>query len=241
MCDSARGDVEPKRGAQCPECDATMKPFALPHPLLLHWILNPGLAVNELVLGQRIPRSMYVCKSCDRPYAERSYVVCPSCGGVHKGMLWTRRNAFGHWFGYVCPTCDGVIPCLWNLTSLAVLLVTFPLWWLPVRRIRPRWLAIERRRIGTAVGKEPPLPTLESWLLLGIFGWGLPVWAIVTMVMVLLRKGGTRFQTFAVHALFLPAWLLGGALWGWIVSWLMGRPGARKVPEEPDDQGQSPG
>ncbi|RZS94996.1 hypothetical protein BC751_0509 [Cecembia calidifontis] len=26
------------------------------NPLMLHWILNPGLANNELIMGQRIPK-----------------------------------------------------------------------------------------------------------------------------------------------------------------------------------------
>ena len=24
--------------------------------MMLHWILNPGLAINELILGQRVPK-----------------------------------------------------------------------------------------------------------------------------------------------------------------------------------------
>ena len=24
--------------------------------MVLHWILNPGLAINELILGQRVPK-----------------------------------------------------------------------------------------------------------------------------------------------------------------------------------------
>jgi hypothetical protein len=207
-----RGVAGPESEVRCPECSESMKPFALPHPLLLHWILNPGLAFNELALGQRIPKRMYVCKSCDRPYTERNYVVCPSCAGIHRGMLWARRNALGHWFGYVCPSCGGVIPCLWNLTSLAILIVTFPVWWLPARYMKPRWLAFERRRIGAVTGDGPPLPTREGWLLLGIFAWGLPVWAIVTAVALLRKSGGATFDAFARYVLFLPVALLGGAL-----------------------------
>ncbi len=235
MREGERGADDPERGARCPECSAAMKPFALPHPLLLHWILNPGLAFNELVLGQRIPRGTYVCKSCERPYAERNYVTCPSCGGIHPAMLWARRNGFGHWFGYVCPSCAGVIPCLWNLTSLAILTLTFPIWWLPARYIRPRWLAFERRRIGAVAGDGPPLPTREGWLLLGVFAWGLPVWAIVTVVMLVRKGGGMSFNAFARHTLFLPVALLAGALWGWIMSWFTGRFGAEKTARNPDE------
>ena len=33
------------------------KVWKLPHPMLIHWVLNPGLAFNELILGQRVPKN----------------------------------------------------------------------------------------------------------------------------------------------------------------------------------------
>jgi hypothetical protein len=33
------------------------------NPLMLHWIINPGLAINELILGQRIPKITLVEKN----------------------------------------------------------------------------------------------------------------------------------------------------------------------------------
>lgn len=35
--------------------------------MMLHWILNPGLAINELILGQRVPKVSLEDKSVDKP------------------------------------------------------------------------------------------------------------------------------------------------------------------------------
>ena len=53
------------------------KVWKLPHPMLIHWILNPGLAFNELILGQRIPKITLIDKTSDAPLMERQYVPCP--------------------------------------------------------------------------------------------------------------------------------------------------------------------
>jgi hypothetical protein len=115
-----------------------------------HMILNPGIAVYELVLGQRVPRQMFVCKSCALPLVDRSYVHCSGCNVFHSGRIWSHKNAFGHWLGYVCPSCGAGIPCMWNLTSYFVLAVTAPIWYLPVRRLRKKWVGIQQTGIEQA-------------------------------------------------------------------------------------------
>lgn len=106
-----------------------MKRFELPNWMLLHWILNPGLVINELVLGQRLPKLTLTCTECALPLPERSYVPCPHCNTVHEARIWGGRNAFGNWRGYVCPTCNTRIPAIWNLTSLVVLALLSPVWY----------------------------------------------------------------------------------------------------------------
>ena len=103
------------------------KVWQLPHPMVLHWVLNPGLAFNELILGQRLPKVMLVDKTSDAPLMERQYVPCPECNVLTDARVWGGSRSKGHWFGYVCPGCNGRIPCLWNLTSLVLLALTFPL------------------------------------------------------------------------------------------------------------------
>ena len=112
-----------------------------------HMFLNPGIAINELLLGQRTPKNLYVCKSCSLPLLDRSYVHCRACETFHNGRIWSQKNAFGNWFGYVCPSCGGSIECLWNLTSYAVLALTAPLWLLPAKRLRAKHLAKQLHRI----------------------------------------------------------------------------------------------
>jgi hypothetical protein len=119
---------------------------------LMYWhiILNPGMAFNELVLGQRIPQQLFVCKSCTSPLIDRGYVHCPSCDVFHAGRIWSHKNAFGHWLGYVCPSCGAGIPCLWNITSCIILAVTAPIWYLPVKRLKRTWVERQHKRIGQA-------------------------------------------------------------------------------------------
>lgn len=120
------------RGCSCPRCGATsLKSRKLPHPLLLHWTLNPGLVLNELLLGQRVASLQLICESCPGPQRERTFVPCPSCQVVHDERVWAGANAFGNWLGLICPTCSKRIPCLWNVVSLGVLAITAPLWYLP--------------------------------------------------------------------------------------------------------------
>ena len=121
------------------------KIWALPHPIVLHWVLNPGLMFNELILGQRQPKVSLIDKESDKSLLERCYIPCPHCETLNDNRLWGKRNTFGHWFGLVCPSCHQVIPCLWNIFSLAVLAITFPLWYFPARFFRQRWLEKEKR------------------------------------------------------------------------------------------------
>src|SRR5688572_8021958 len=90
------------------------------HPAMLHWMINPGLMINELLLGQRIPKVMLVEKDKSKPLGERTFIPCPHCKTVHPGMKWSPQNgtSYKNWFGFYCDSCDKVIPCLWNFTSL---------------------------------------------------------------------------------------------------------------------------
>ena len=118
----------------CPKCASNkLKRVELPNLLLLHWVINPGLAVNELLLGQRVPKLSLECQECKLPLLERSLVPCPHCGVVHDARLWAGKSAFGNWLGPVCPSCSHRIPALWGLASRVVLAMTSPVWYLPYR------------------------------------------------------------------------------------------------------------
>ena len=158
---------------------------ALPHPLSLLWVLFPAFMFNELILGQRLPKVTLIEKKSDKPLEERCYIPCPHCEMLNDRRLWaTKGNAFGQWFGLVCPNCHQIIPCLWNIFSLAILTVTFPLWYFPVRFFRHRWIENEKERL--ADGLERPLlqatsiHSLRIGIVSGVSAW--VMWVIFEIV-----------------------------------------------------------
>ena len=164
---------------------------ALPHPFILLWVLFPACMFNELILGQRLPKVTLIEKESDKPPEERSYVPCPHCETLNDRRLWaTKGNAFGHghWFGLVCPSCHQIIPCLWNIFSLAILAITFPLWYFPVRFFRHRWIAKEKERLAKAL--ERPLlqaTSIIDSLSIGIT-CGISVW-VMWVILEVVRNG----------------------------------------------------
>jgi hypothetical protein len=124
--------------------------MALPDLLYLHWILNPGLMVNELLLGTRIPKKTIVCERCPDSLGYRSYVHCPACGMIHSAMIWSGSNGFGHWLGLICPDCGARIPSLLNVTSWLVWSMLSPVFWLLWWLFGEKYLAWEKARAVTA-------------------------------------------------------------------------------------------
>jgi hypothetical protein len=191
--------------------------WKLPHPLLLHWVLNPGLAFNELFLGQRTPKVILIDKTSSAPLMERQYVPCPHCKALNDARLWAKGNAFGHWFGYVCRECGGRIPCLWNLTSLIILAATFPIWiWLKVFA-EERWLERERRRIKR-VAVRPLIGARQvSWARMGLM-YGLLMFGLMAgprIVQHRLSPGGIALQ--------LVVWLGAGCIFGITMKLILGK------------------
>jgi len=164
------------------------KILAFPHPLILFLVLNPFEIFNELLLGQRIPKVTLIDKESDKPRTERTYVPCPHCETLNDARLWEKENAFGNWYGLVCPSCHQVIPCLWSIFSLVVLAITFPLRYFPERFFRRRWLEIEKERL-TNVLERPVIQTksINNWLLInsllrGTLYVGVPMWLIFAVI-----------------------------------------------------------
>jgi hypothetical protein len=140
------------------------KVYKLPHPLMLHWIINPGLAINEVILGQRIPCVIVTEKDKSKPLMERQYFPCKKCGTYNDARLWSKKNALGHWFGYICPHCGEKIPCLWNITSIIILTFTFPIWiWIKIK-FEKNWLEKEKLRLSDFKIEALPTVTKPSWI-----------------------------------------------------------------------------
>lgn len=222
--------VEADRRAQSYDT-AKYDVWALPRLVLLHWVLNPGLVFNEVVLGQRVPRAMLVERQSPQPLSDRFLVPCPHCAAVHPGRLWGGWNAFCHWLGYVCPGCGGFIPGLWNVFSLLLLAALLPLWIVPLLLFRERWRQYEFRRVRRALASLPSHARRTAWVRTGVLGWGGTMWlllGVLPQVWALLHGGEPDWEEAAVQ---LPMWLLAGWFWGmWMKRW-MNKPGtARKVP-----------
>ncbi|MBM7073482.1 hypothetical protein JQC92_15820 [Shewanella sp. 202IG2-18] len=159
--------------------------WKLPNLLLIHWVINPALAFNELILGQRLPKITLIDKTSDAPLLERQYIPCPHCESLHDARLWSKRNAFGHWFGYVCPSCSEKIPCLWNLTSLLILAVTFPIW-VPIKHFcESKWLQFEKQRLSKAQHQPLVKASPKLWLKLGV------LFGLIMFIVTLMAKGAT--------------------------------------------------
>ena len=189
----------------------------LPDPLVLNWVLNPLIVFNELIFGQRLPKVTLIDKKSDKSSMEGSYIPCPHCDTLHDSRLWAKGNAFEHWFGFVCPSCHEIIPCLWNIFSLAILAITFPLWYIPARFFRRRWLEKEKERLAKVL--ERPLIQAKSinWLLIEAFAGGVSIcmaYVIWVISWVLLDvRDGIEWDLRAEMFGGLPYGLLIGLMW----------------------------
>jgi hypothetical protein len=116
--------------------------------LILHWIINPAMAINELLLGQRVPKGLLKNNSIDKTLFGGIYLVCPHCNHLNDSRIWSLENnrAFGNWFGLYCPNCGGIIPCVRNLTAAVLIFVTSPVWIWFRNSLKKKWLAAQPAR-----------------------------------------------------------------------------------------------
>ncbi|MEQ8406374.1 MAG: hypothetical protein RKE49_14855 [Oceanicaulis sp.] len=140
------------------------------HPLNLHWRLNPALAVNELILGQRQPAVLWIERDASRPLLQRQYVPCPHCHALNHGMLY-KHVAFGAYAGLVCAACGEKIPTLKNALTWLVLIITWPIWKPLEGPVGGRLLARQRAKLAGAdtakAENAPPPSALRMGLLFG--------------------------------------------------------------------------
>ena len=96
------------------------KVWALPHPLLVHWIVNPGIAFNELALGQRIPKQIFIEQDVEGSLIDRQYLRCEACGEMTSYRVYKDAGLMtGLYHGIPCMHCEANIPMLSNfLTGL---------------------------------------------------------------------------------------------------------------------------
>lgn len=187
------------------------KVIELPAPSLVHWILNPGLAINELALGQRIATRTLVDQKAEGPLFERTYLECKACGALHPSRLWA-KSAVGNWFGLICPKCEVKIPTLLNAFSFILLIPTSPVWY-------PLKLAFEKklhsRQLARLRSDETPIATGKPLSLprgLAVGG----VWAAVMFIFFAFVMSPITGVSLTLEKLFLMAALCaaGGVVLG---------------------------
>lgn len=88
--------------SQCPTCGAhnarpTVRGFGK-----WHWILNPALAVNEVLFGQRVVRDAQACQECGADFA-----YCATCNESIDSGRWRSPRAR-------CGACGTAFPPLRN-------------------------------------------------------------------------------------------------------------------------------
>ena len=193
-------------------------------PVIIHWILNPGLVINELILGQTIPKVMLIERKGKNPFYQRSLVPCPHCGTLHNGLKWSSQNrtAFKNWFGYYCDNCNQIIPVQRNLTSLIVLTIAFPVWGWFRKTLKQNWLDKQPERYKNLNLEIPEKKnTTKNWLKTGLF-LGFFMYIIMTFIFPLFEQKQITQKNMLTG---IPIWLIGGLGFGYIMKFWMNRRG----------------
>lgn len=183
------------------------------HPFMLHWVLNPGLVINELILGQRVPKTMLIEKDSNKTLREKTKIPCPYCKMLHSGLKWsTKNNAFKNWFGLYCDNCEKTIPCLTNLTSYLILGLTFPIWIWFIVNWKKNWLEFQPDRYKNLDLESLPDPYEGiGWVKQGL-SWGLVMFVFMTLWIPLIDGDSITLKIVLIN---LVAWTIGGLLFGY--------------------------
>jgi hypothetical protein len=190
--------------------------------MMLHWIINPGLAINELVFGQRVPKIMLVDKTMDKPYVERQFVPCPHCNTIHDARIWSNECATGfrNWFGLYCTNCGNIIPCLRNLFSWLILGITFPIWGWFKNSWKAKWLAKQPQRYENI---EPTKVSnsfdSKSWIRTGL-AFGILMFLLMSVFYLLF---GTIDFTIDNLIKDFVIWMFGGLVFGFAMKLVMNK------------------
>ncbi|MDF1698231.1 MAG: hypothetical protein P1U56_20450 [Saprospiraceae bacterium] len=189
--------------------------------MMIHWIINPGLAINELILGQRIPKLFLEDRGSNKPRIERSFVPCPHCEMLHDSRTWSLKNgtAFKNWFGLYCTNCNGIIPCLRNSLSLLIIVITFPFWFFIKDRIRNNWLKKQPNRFENLDLDSIQNPFEgKGWLKQGL-SWGFFMFIFMTFLYPLIKDEPIESRNILIG---IPIWTIGGLCFGYTMKLLMG-------------------
>jgi hypothetical protein len=185
------------------------------NPIMLHWIINPGLAFNELALGQRVPKVTLIEKNSNKSLSERTLIPCPHCETLHLGLKWTPQNktAFRNWFGYYCDNCGKIIPCLTNLTSCVILGLTFPIWFWFKDKWKAKWLEEQKMKFSKPLNLTYPQQK-NQWFRAGLF-FGLFMYVFMVVLFPLIEGEAITQKGLLIG---IPVWAVAGFVFGFTMK-----------------------
>ncbi len=185
--------------------------------IMLFWILNPVGFINELILGQRVPKVSLEDKTVDKPRIERTFIPCPHCETLHDGRIWSNENGTGYqnWFGLYCTNCGNTIPCLTNIASFIILALTFPIWGWFRKRLKAKWLEKQPNRYENIDIDQTKNPfSKKDWIASGLI-WG----ALMFLTMTIAYPYLVGHEITGKTLLFgLIMWTIGGIGFGYTMK-----------------------
>ncbi len=191
---------------------------------VLHWIINPGIIILDLFLGQVIPKVMLIKRDGNQPFYQRSLIPCPHCGTLHLGVTYSAQNktAFKNWFGLYCYKCDNIIPAQRNLTSLIILALTFPIWGWFRKSLKDKWLKKQPERYRNLnLEQEQDMKSKQYWFISGLV-FGMVMFLLMEIITPLTEGLDITSRRILIS---IPIWLLGGLLWGYVMHKWMNKKG----------------
>lgn len=186
--------------------------------LMLHWIINPGLAFNELVLGQRIPKISLLEKDEQKSYIERSFIPCPHCHTLHQASKWSTQNnlAFRNWYGLYCDQCGQIIPCLRNGLAAVILFVTYPLRMMFSKKLQQQWLQKQPARYkGILVTANSSPYAGKGWIKQGLT-WGALMFVIMDLIVPTFFSDSPLKGKQLITGIVI--WTIAGLIFGYVMK-----------------------
>ncbi len=184
----------------------------------LIWVITPIFIINEIIFGQKIPKVILIDKTTGKSLFESSFVPCPHCNTMHDGRTWSHHNktALKNWFGFYCPTCGKIIPCLNNVFSLIFLALTFPLWGWFGKSLKAKWLLKQPARYQNIEIEEVSNDFDEkNWIKSGLV-WGLIMFVIMTFVFpFIFDSQKISWRMIIINAV---VWTISGLSFGYIMK-----------------------
>lgn len=127
-----------------------------------------------------------------------------------------------NWFGLYCDQCGKIIPCLINLTSLIVLVVTAPLWYWFKEPLKRKWLAVQAHRYANPVLTDDGNSFAgNGWIKEGLsFGF----FMFVVMAFIMNPLFNDEPITWKTMLSGIIMWLISGLLFGYLMKIFNGKP-----------------